>query len=94
MRRLVPLAVLPVLLAAGCGGEVVTPTPQTVVGTVPAQTTEKVPPAYAKGLPAAGKIVFKTKGCTACHTLADAGATGTVGPNLEEAKPANCSDRR
>ena len=87
MRRLVPLAVLPVLLAAGCGGEVVTPTPQTVVGTVPAQTTEKVPPAYAKGLPAAGKIVFKTKGCTACHTLADAGATGTVGPNLDEAKP-------
>ncbi len=23
----------------------------------------------------------------ACHTLADAGATGTVGPNLDEAKP-------
>ena len=22
-----------------------------------------------------------------CHTLADAGATGTVGPNLDEAKP-------
>ena len=22
-----------------------------------------------------------------CHTLADAGATGTVGPNLDQAKP-------
>ena len=26
-------------------------------------------------------------GCVGCHTLADAGATGTVGPNLDEAKP-------
>ena len=26
-------------------------------------------------------------GCGACHTLAAAGATGTVGPNLDEAKP-------
>ena len=87
MRRLVPLAILLVLLAAGCGGEVVTPTAQTVIGTVPAQTTEKVPPQYAKGDPAAGKTVFTTKGCTACHTLKDAGATGTVGPNLNEVQP-------
>ena len=26
-------------------------------------------------------------GCIGCHTLADAGATGTVGPNLDDAKP-------
>ena len=26
-------------------------------------------------------------GCTSCHTLKDAGATGTVGPNLDQAKP-------
>ena len=26
-------------------------------------------------------------GCVGCHTLADAGATGTVGPNLDDAKP-------
>jgi len=26
-------------------------------------------------------------GCAVCHTLAAAGATGTVGPNLDEAKP-------
>ena len=47
-------------------------------------TTEAPAPA---GDAAAGKQVFATAGCTACHTLADAGATGTVGPNLDEAKP-------
>lgn len=36
---------------------------------------------------AAGKQVFESAGCVACHTLAAAGATGTVGPNLDEAKP-------
>src|SRR5207253_1100279 len=36
---------------------------------------------------AAGKAVFASAGCASCHTLADAGATGAVGPNLDEAKP-------
>jgi len=76
------------LLLTACGsGKVVTPTPQTVVGTVPSGPTETVPPEYAKGDPVAGKVVFTTKGCTACHTLKDAGATGTVGPDLDVAKP-------
>ena len=90
MRRLAPVAVLTVFLAAGCGkATVVTPTPQTVIGTVPGgqTTTETAPPQYANGDPAAGKTVFTTKGCTACHTLKDAGATGTVGPDLDEVKP-------
>lgn len=26
-------------------------------------------------------------GCGACHTLGSAGAAGTVGPNLDQAKP-------
>jgi mono/diheme cytochrome c family protein len=34
-----------------------------------------------------GKQVFQTAGCANCHTLADAGSTGTVGPNLDQAKP-------
>jgi mono/diheme cytochrome c family protein len=34
-----------------------------------------------------GKTVFTSAGCGSCHTLADAGATGTIGPNLDEAKP-------
>jgi uncharacterized membrane protein len=36
---------------------------------------------------AAGKQVFDTAGCATCHTLADAGATGTVGPSLDERRP-------
>jgi mono/diheme cytochrome c family protein len=35
----------------------------------------------------AGKAVFESAGCTACHTLSAAGSTGTVGPNLDDAKP-------
>jgi cytochrome c553 len=36
---------------------------------------------------AAGKTVFASAGCGSCHTLADAGSSGTVGPNLDDAKP-------
>jgi uncharacterized membrane protein len=36
---------------------------------------------------AAGKAVFAGN-CIVCHTLADAGATASVGPNLDQAKPA------
>ena len=41
----------------------------------------------AKGDAAAGKAVFTSAGCVSCHTLADAGSTGTVGPNLDDAMP-------
>ncbi len=34
-----------------------------------------------------GKQIFLTAGCTGCHTLKDAGSTGTVGPNLDQKKP-------
>ncbi len=34
-----------------------------------------------------GKQIFLTAGCTGCHTLADVGSHGTVGPNLDQAKP-------
>ena len=84
MRRLVLLAGLAVI-AAGCGGaQVVSPVPGNTLVT---QTTAAVPAEYANGDPVAGKKVFETAGCKACHTLADAGATGTVGPNLDQTKP-------
>jgi len=35
----------------------------------------------------AGKDIFQQAGCVACHTLKAAGATGTVGPNLDQKKP-------
>jgi cbb3-type cytochrome c oxidase subunit III len=34
-----------------------------------------------------GAAIFKTN-CASCHTLAAAGATGTVGPDLDQLKPA------
>jgi cbb3-type cytochrome c oxidase subunit III len=34
-----------------------------------------------------GKEIFGQAGCGSCHTLSDAGSNGTVGPNLDEAKP-------
>ena len=95
MRR--PLTALPfllavlALLAAGCGGEEVTATPETVVGSIPEQTTtgagEDLPALELEGDATAGKAVFASAGCTACHTLAAANSNGTVGPNLDDAKP-------
>lgn len=35
---------------------------------------------------AEGKAIF-TQSCAGCHTLADAAASGSVGPNLDEARP-------
>jgi cbb3-type cytochrome c oxidase subunit III len=34
-----------------------------------------------------GKAIFAEAGCGGCHTLAAAGTNGTVGPNLDDAKP-------
>ena len=36
--------------------------------------------------PTDGKTIFSTN-CGSCHTLADAGTSGAVGPNLDDAKP-------
>jgi mono/diheme cytochrome c family protein len=89
VRRLLPLLVL-LVLGAACsvpGGKVTEPRPDTVVGTVPTEPTQTVPAEYANGDPAGGKEVFMSNGCGACHTLADAGTSGTVGPDLDDAKP-------
>jgi len=54
-------------------------------GETTGETTGTPPP--AAGDATAGKQVFESAGCTSCHTLADAGSSGTVGPNLDDAKP-------
>jgi mono/diheme cytochrome c family protein len=89
VRRLALLALL-VVVAGGCskpGNKVVTPTPTTVIGTIPK------PPAQVTGNAAAGKAVFVSSGCGACHTFTPAGSKGTVGPDLDKlpeyAKAAN-----
>jgi cytochrome c oxidase subunit 1 len=45
------------------------------------------PTATTSTTAAGGKQVFASAGCASCHTLAAAGANGTVGPNLDRTKP-------
>jgi cytochrome c oxidase subunit 2 len=46
----------------------------------------------ASGAASPGKAVFLgSAGCSGCHTLAAAGATGTVGPNLDVRLRTDCS---
>lgn len=56
------------------------------VGAVAGTGAAPPPPEDGGGEAADGKSVF-TANCAACHTLADAGTTGTVGPNLDQARP-------
>jgi mono/diheme cytochrome c family protein len=54
--------------------------------TTTAQTTPAGP--STTGDATAGKAVFASAGCASCHTLKDAGSHGTIGPNLDQLKPA------
>jgi mono/diheme cytochrome c family protein len=75
-------------LAACQSRGVVSPTPQTIIGTVttPTKTFPIVPAFRLKGNPVKGKPIFLTN-CGSCHTLAAAGTSGTIGPNLDALKP-------
>lgn len=56
----------------------------TETGETQAATTEAG--GQAEGDAAAGEAVFASAGCGGCHTLKAAGATGAVGPNLDDSK--------
>lgn len=76
MRALLAAAAAGLALAtaaAGCGGG-------SSSGSGGAKTTTK---------PAAdpGHALFSSVGCASCHTLAAAGASGHVGPDLDTLKP-------
>jgi cytochrome c6 len=88
---------------AACGGEEeASPEPEDTTGTITTTDTETTETtdgetteeetttdgAPAEGDPAAGKEVFLgSAGCGSCHTLADAGTSGTIGPNLDDSQP-------
>jgi mono/diheme cytochrome c family protein len=57
------------------------------VAVVVDRTNDSAAPAATPADIAQGKQVFVTAGCAGCHTLSDAGATGTVGPDLDAAHP-------
>jgi mono/diheme cytochrome c family protein len=82
-------ALLGAVVLAACGSQgVASPTPNTVIGTLPkAPTFPIVPAEKLKGDSTKGKAVFASQGCGSCHTLAAANSTGTVGPNLDSLKP-------
>ncbi|MGH3001999.1 MAG: c-type cytochrome [Gaiellaceae bacterium] len=63
------------------------PTTRSSTGAAPTTATTTAPSTGATGNPTAGKAVFESAGCSGCHTLKDAGATGKVGPNLDDLKP-------
>ena len=95
-------AILGLAAAGCGGEEKVTATPETVEGVVtteptttdttatetePTETTPTETEPTLEGDPVAGKEVFLgPSSCGGCHTLADAGTTGAVGPNLDETK--------
>jgi mono/diheme cytochrome c family protein len=95
MRRtsllLVASLALLALIVAGCSEGTVEATPNTVVGEVPTEPTETgggdIPALELTGDASAGAEVFTSAGCGSCHTLSAAGSSGTVGPNLDDAKP-------
>jgi mono/diheme cytochrome c family protein len=68
-------------------GTETTPTETTPTETAPTETTPtETTPAGGRGDPAAGKEIFVSN-CGSCHTLADAGTSGTVGPDLDSISP-------
>jgi mono/diheme cytochrome c family protein len=92
MARVVALvlALGALVVLAACGGsEDATPTPETVIGEVPTEESGQTGGGEtgggaAEGDAAAGKQVYASAGCGSCHTFADAGTSGTVGPNLDD----------
>lgn len=94
MRRIAVIAacLLGASVLAACQSQGVSaPVPQTVIGTVTTPTTPTttfpvVPAFHLKGNASAGKTIF-TSNCGSCHTLAAAGTSGAVGPNLDQLKP-------
>ena len=83
-----------VLGLAGCGGgDEVSPTPETVIGTLPEETTGDTgettgePTSTLEGDASNGESVYSSAGCGGCHTMEAAGSSGTVGPNLDDAQP-------
>jgi mono/diheme cytochrome c family protein len=82
---LVLLGLVVAMLLAGCGGS---------DGTAQGTTTETVETAATTGTgdgqggdAGRGEALFASAGCGGCHTLSEAGSSGSIGPNLDDASP-------
>lgn len=91
------VAAIAALALAACGGgsgdgATAADTPATAVAPADTPTTAvtatgETTPEATDGGAQAGAVVFESAGCGGCHTLAAAGSTGNVGPNLDELRP-------
>jgi mono/diheme cytochrome c family protein len=74
-------------LAAGCGGDddegAATTETTATTETVATEATTTETTGTAQGNAEAGKAVFASAGCGGCHTLEEAGSSGSVGPKLD-----------
>jgi mono/diheme cytochrome c family protein len=66
--------------ARGAEGEATQP----ATTPAPGRPKPKPSPAPSAGDAAAGKQLFAAQGCASCHTFRPAGATGKVGPDLDD----------
>jgi cytochrome c oxidase subunit 2 len=68
-------------------------TPSGSTSTAAKPSTSGSSPSSSSGTSAAtGKAVFTgSAGCSTCHTLSAAGATGTIGPNLDQRLRSDCA---
>ena len=93
MRLFAALLAAAALALTACGGsEETQPLPEGVTGETPTATTAETEPegnGGGEGDAAAGADVFASAGCGSCHTLADAGTSGTIGPNLDDSQPSH-----
>src|SRR3954447_1217643 len=85
-RALVRTLVAAALLAAGCGGSGNDDQGQTPGGGKGQTSTNGGGGNKGTETASSGKQLF-TNTCGSCHTLKDAGTSGTFGPNLDQLKP-------
>ena len=84
MTRISVVSALTVLLvSAALLAQQKQPSPKTTIANLDKMT------AAGRSQKEMAQYVFDNHGCTSCHTLADAGSTGTVGPNLDQVKPSH-----
>src|SRR6188508_1093174 len=81
MRRIAPFALALVAVAIVTAGLVLATTG------CGSEDKSSTPSSNEKGSGSPGAKVFADAGCGNCHTMATAGATGTVGPNLDDLRP-------
>jgi len=83
MFRLGTALLVMALLLAACGGS---SSSSSSSSSAPPASSSSTSTGGAENASAEGKQVF-TQNCGGCHTLKDAGTTGSVGPDLDELKP-------